>query len=307
MPLWIHKILAFLKQRIGLKSVPIYMVAAQLMGRPFGHRHRATFGCNPSYFIGERGHIMSTRLRKQTLVQGSTQSADSLLTDLLGNDHGERIRDNSELPIEQSVQFMLAEFNRIQEGELLNRSGGDTRVNLFVTIFSISCAGLVTLRQITNVTNPQELLHFRAIALAAFLFLFVVGFSVLRMLIGRWVLTIIYLRKLARIRRWFAKYDRSLMDYLVYSIDETKPSFLSRNFLSSSIITLVITMNSLSLASSFVFTLLILDSPNNFSMMLILGLVTGLSVILLQRVFIARILSRHQSDDFCTFPADSAQ
>jgi len=126
-------------------------------------------------------------------------------------------------PKEASVQFMLAEYNRITEQEIYHRKTGESRVKLYLTLASLVGAGLVAFRQATDIQNPVALREFYCVSFIALLFVSLIGIIVFKLLLERWRVTVIYLRKLTRIRKWFADLDPNLNSGLVYPTDETKP------------------------------------------------------------------------------------
>ena len=97
---------------------------------------------------------------------------------------------------ESSVEFMLAEFNRIQAGEIHNRGSGDSRVNFHITLLSLIGGGIIALRQATNFQDPLAVQTFYLISAFALLFSSAFGIIIFRLLLERWRLTVIYLRKL---------------------------------------------------------------------------------------------------------------
>ena len=206
-----------------------------------------------------------------------------------------------------SAQFLLTEFTRIQEGESYNRSSGELRVNLYLTLVSLAGASLVGLWKLVD---RQSLASLREFYLSAFIilsFVSLIGMIVFKLLLQRWRLTIVYLRKLARIRRWFTEQDPSLLDHLVYSTDDTEPSFKSRQFLSSSLLTLVSVLNSISFTASLVFLVLTLFfsfflSPAGVWTLGLLGIVASVAVWLGQRQFASVKLSRLEENEFSAFP-----
>jgi hypothetical protein len=74
--------------------------------------------------------------------------------------------DSSEPP-ESSVQFMLAEFNRITQGEIYNRTSGESRVNLYITLLSFTGGGIVALRQFAANSPTFTVETFYAVAFSA--------------------------------------------------------------------------------------------------------------------------------------------
>jgi hypothetical protein len=142
-----------------------------------------------------------------------------------------------------SVSFMLAEFERIKSIEAANRATGEVRVRLLITMVSFTFTAVVALWQFVNLSSVMELREFFIVAFFAFLFVSLIGMATFRLLAQRWILSVILLRKLARIRKWFVLQDPSIVEHLVYSIDTDKPSFKSSALFSSSLFSLVVIIN----------------------------------------------------------------
>lgn len=198
---------------------------------------------------------------------------------------------------------MLAEYSRIQESESHNRNSGETRFNIYLTLVSISFAGAWTFWGTIDKLSANELRQFYFVSLLISLFLFFIGWQTFKLFISRWQLTVIYLRKLARIRKWFLNLDSSLRSGLTYSIDETKPSFLSKSFFSSSLLTLIVVLNCTFVA---VIALMII-------LLIIPNLVSVISIALIcLTVFLVTLFVHYQSykkyvlklekDEFAAFP-----
>ena len=201
-----------------------------------------------------------------------------------------------------SVQFMLAEFGRIQAGEIYNRNNGETRVNLYLTLLSFVGASIVALWQLTAPKDFSSLQTFLSIGFIAFLFVSLIGTITFRLLIERWHLTVIYLRKLARIRRWFLAQDIALENNLVYTTDETYPSFISKNLLSSSLITLISLLNSVTIATTIIFIIKLLFLNLAFLSIGFLGIAIAFIVWFTQRLFAIKTMSELEKDKNAAFP-----
>lgn len=203
---------------------------------------------------------------------------------------------------ESSAQFMLAEFDRIQAGEIHNRSSGDSRVNLHIMLLSLIGGGIIALRQATNFQDPLAVQTFYLISAFALLFSSAFGIITFRLLLERWRLTVIYLRKLARIRRWFLARDPSLSESLVYPPDETYPPYVSKRFLSSSLILIVSILNCLSIGGFAMFlSALILPSASILPVGAF-GSLIACMIWFIQRLFAMRILKSFERDKYAQAP-----
>lgn len=144
---------------------------------------------------------------------------------------------------EFSANFLLTEYNRISKLDLDNRSQGETKFNIYLTLVSIFIACLITIWEATDKSLLNEIHNFFLILLLISIFLLFIGWNIFILYVSRWRLNVIYLRKLARIRKWFLDLDSNLENGLTYGIDETKPSFISKRMFFSSFITFVVIFN----------------------------------------------------------------
>lgn len=198
-----------------------------------------------------------------------------------------------------SVQFMLAEYNRIHALEMFVRETGVKRIHLYISIMSLVLAGLTFLAHF--VSNQKQTFLVASIALV---FLAIIGYITLNWLVQRWILSVIFLRKLARIRRWFVERDPELVNRLVYSDDEHKPSFFSDEILSRSLITLVLILNSVFASVGCAFAVMAIITPSFMGSVLLAGMVIGAAGFLwfLQKRKIVLLLERMEQDPFVAFP-----
>lgn len=204
---------------------------------------------------------------------------------------------------ESSVQFMLAEYSRIKESELHNRSSGETRFNIYLTLVSVSFAGAWTFWGTVNKQSADEIKQFYFVSIVISMFLFFTGWQTFYLFISRWQSTVIYLRKLARIRKWFLSLDSSLQNGLTYSTDEKKPSFLSKSFFSSSLLTLVVMLNCTFLTFT-VLLIILLTVANLIPNILIItiGIIIFLLTLWMQYQSYKKHITKLEKDDFVAFP-----
>lgn len=143
---------------------------------------------------------------------------------------------------------------------------------------------------------------FYIISAFGLLFSSIFGIITFRLLLERWRLTVIYLRKLARIRRWFLVRDPSLNEGLVYPADETYPPYVSKRFLSASIVLIVSILNCLSIGGYIVF-LSILISPSLGMLRLgTIGIIVACVVWLTHKLFAKRMLESFEKDEYAQAP-----
>lgn len=116
------------------------------------------------------------------------------------------------------AQFLLAEYNSIQ-----NRISGfeeikTSRVNFFLLIVAAAIAGLPSLFQNTILQK-----HGYAVLIIISFTLFLVGFSILVQLVDFSGTIVRLQRSTGKIRRWFLELDRESILYLPFEPADDKP------------------------------------------------------------------------------------
>jgi hypothetical protein len=199
---------------------------------------------------------------------------------------------------DSSVQFMLAEYNRIHQNELQNRSLGGDRFNYYLTLLTFIGAALVAYRQLFTGNSTTELQEFLSVALGALVFVSLIGGMLLRLLLERWRLSIIYLRKLAKIRTWFLKNDINLTQQdLIYGVDDTKPSFYSKRFLASSLAQFALVLNTLTLSTSATLLVKLIYWMIVPSQLIITAITSFTVIYVLQRQLVVRAMKRMEIEE----------
>ena len=130
--------------------------------------------------------------------------------------------------------------------------------------------------------------------------------TLLKLFVFRWQLTVIYLRKIARIRKWFLNLDTALQNGLIYNTDETKPSFLSKSFFSLSLLTLVVILNCAFMAVT-VLMIFLLTIPHLISTesLRLVCLLVLLITLFAQYQYYMKFMSKLEKDKFAAFPNPS--
>ena len=119
---------------------------------------------------------------------------------------------------ENSVEFMLAEFNSLQTNILKLEDAKSNRVNFFLVVVAALTAGVPGL-----VGNANFQTTLSAIISMAALGGFVLGIAVLEQLL-RYSQAIVSLhRRAGRIRRWFVQADKTILPYLAFEAGDDRP------------------------------------------------------------------------------------
>lgn len=203
---------------------------------------------------------------------------------------------------DHSVDFLLAEYSRIQELEVHNRDSGNTRFNIYLTLISISSAGLWTFWGTLNKQSISELNQFYLICLLVTVFLSLIGLQAFRIFVNRWVFSVIYLRKLSRIRKWFLDRDSSLRSGLTYTVDETKPSFLLKSVFSLNLLALVVVFNSTFISIATWMLMLLIDFRLSTVWYLAICLLVFFSSLFCEQYVFKKILIKQENDAYAAFP-----
>jgi len=175
--------------------------------------------------------------------------------------------------------FLIAEFQRIKDKEINNNSVAEIRLNLYFAVTYSAITGVIILKEILDKSSLFDVTMFCKISLLASLFVFIFGELTFLSLLYRWYLSVVYLRKLARIRKWFLeKYEYSSA-VLVYSANENKPSYIPPLYVTgTSLMVMLTNMIAFGLLSTFLLCLLGVQI-NNFIVGLIVIFVIMLAFI----------------------------
>mgnify|MGYP005849684623 CR=1 FL=1 len=163
----------------------------------------------------------------------------------MGTDSAEKHSPKPKLKIdESSLQFMIAEFNRITDLDLYYRKNGDQRVAQLFGLSAAFIALVASVRKVFDLNSEAVFLYYLGSTIGALLIVFL-GIFTLGFLIERSKLNVIFLRKQARIRNCFRSNDPGIASSLPYSCDDTLPPFTSLKFPASNLITFIATLNAL--------------------------------------------------------------
>lgn len=112
--------------------------------------------------------------------------------------------------LQSSVEFMLKEYDRLQQMRIDTVRQAEQRVSFFLTIASAAIGGLIVLSQITTVSGRDLILATQSILSI----LLIYGINILNRLAGRQVrLNTIY-SLLRGVQDYFARHDSEIAEYL---------------------------------------------------------------------------------------------
>lgn len=126
---------------------------------------------------------------------------------------------------DQSVEFLLVEFQEIAQETRRIRVEGLSRMNLYITLTSSILAGLILISQI----DATSILSFQAISIGAMLFLALIGWNTFQFSISRDINTERNIRATNRIRRFFVDNDPELGLYLTWNTHDEPMSWITHN------------------------------------------------------------------------------
>lgn len=116
-----------------------------------------------------------------------------------------------------TVEFLIAEFNALQERALSSERAKSSTVNFFLLVVAAVTAGLF------SVVNFQNFAYLYPIVIISTLAVLTVGAFSLNQLVDYSVVLVIFYRRAGRIRRWFVDFDTELAQYVVFQPDDAHP------------------------------------------------------------------------------------
>ena len=114
--------------------------------------------------------------------------------------------------LEGAKEFLLEEYRSLYALHQEAKASGETRLNFFVTFVAAVSTVIITLQSFISVELRPWLVGGIA------LILIIVGLITFRKMLQRRVATVIYRRRLGRIRAWFYKYYPLVAEGLPYDI-----------------------------------------------------------------------------------------
>jgi hypothetical protein len=124
-----------------------------------------------------------------------------------------------------AVNFLMAEYSELNQEFRRLRGEGLNRLNFFIAITSSILGGLVFLSQSSNTPG----LFLKVTALGAMLFLILIGWETFRFTIGRDISADENLRRIGKIRRFFADNYPPVIKYLPWQIHDEPTNWVTRN------------------------------------------------------------------------------
>ena len=130
--------------------------------------------------------------------------------------------------LSKSEDFLLAEFEALQERAISAEDIKSNRVNFFLILVGATLAGFSGL---ANVSEIGEF-YLALVGLGAFVLL-LLGLSTLKNLSDYSIAAVILLRRAGRVRRWFVERDPSIQDYVAFPPNDDRPKmFIGDSLLS---------------------------------------------------------------------------
>lgn len=126
---------------------------------------------------------------------------------------------------QESIEFLIAEYNEISKDTRRLRQEGANRLNFFITITSSIFAFLAFLAQ----KSPTNSTSFQSISLGAFLSLLLIGIDTLNTVIRRDINTDLNVRATSRIRLFFSKQSPEIKQYLTWRCHDEPTPWIKNN------------------------------------------------------------------------------
>ena len=128
----------------------------------------------------------------------------------------------------KSEDFLLAEFEALQERAISVEDIKSNRVNFFLILVGATLAGFSGLANVSEIGG----LYLALVGLGAFVLL-LLGLSTLKNLSDYSISRVILLRRAGRVRRWFVERDPSIREYVAFPPNDDRPKmFIGDSLLS---------------------------------------------------------------------------
>ena len=128
----------------------------------------------------------------------------------------------------KSNDFLLSEFNALQQRVLELERIKSSRINFFLIVFAASIAGLSGL---VGSSNLEYVFPFIVLIVAFVLLLF--GITTLKDVTDYSIAIVVLFRRAGRVRRWFLDNDSSIEKYVAFEPNDDRPKmYLGRSVLS---------------------------------------------------------------------------
>ncbi|MBI5053927.1 MAG: hypothetical protein HZB52_11780 [Chloroflexi bacterium] len=118
-----------------------------------------------------------------------------------------------------ATEFLLAEFNSLQDRANQLEELKSSRINFFLVIVAAALAGLTSF---IGVSNFPITVNF--IILAVSLILFLIGLTTLTQIVQYSIAIVSFYRKAGRIRRWFVDVNPEILDYVAFKPADDSPN-----------------------------------------------------------------------------------
>ena len=125
----------------------------------------------------------------------------------------------------RAMNFLMAEYSELNQEFKRLRGEGLNRLNFFIAITSSVLGGLVLLSQ----SGKTSGIFLQIVALGALFFLVLIGWDTFRFAISRDISTDENLRRIGRIRKFFADDYPPIAKHLPWQVDDEPTSWVKRN------------------------------------------------------------------------------
>jgi hypothetical protein len=175
----------------------------------------------------------------------------------------------------QQHNFLLEEYKHLTESFLRNEELGERRVNFFIALTGAVVAGLGVIHEVNDAIDIKAV-YFGLMSLLLF------GFTTLLRVARRNLKTDEYLNAMSRIRRYFVKESREIIEYVYYP--HTDGKVRKKIFATGGLVLLVSVMNSLIIMALFMISWRSLEMFKLFQ----LSLLVLLFILIVQRYYLKR-------------------
>jgi len=200
--------------------------------------------------------------------------------------------------IENISDFLIAEYNALQERARKCEETKTSRINFYLIIVAASWASLASSAQLDfvqkNVLNIVILTEFIVLIL---------GIATLYDLMNFSAAIVMFYRKAGRIRRWFVDLDKSICKYVAFHPTDDRPNFSPNINLSFSILSwrgaesILVIINSFSI--SIVFACLFSKISTTYTLITIItSFIIFILAWYLQLYFVSKQMKKQQKSEY---------
>jgi hypothetical protein len=202
---------------------------------------------------------------------------------------------------EAATEFLVAEFNNLQEQARQIDDLNLSRVNFFLVVAGAISAGLV------SIAGVQSLYSYYFWLVSGGMFaLVLIGFVTLRQTILTAQVKYLLYRQCSRIRRWFVRYAPPIRSYTAFEIRDDLPNFVSGQSVFHGGEGIVVITNAI--LSCILMIAVLIQTLQVIGGAIIAGAVAGSAAVALQHYYIRHEMKRAEENDwfrkYSRFPFD---